>query len=278
MESQHSIYNVYVAVHAFKGKFYTDARMGHIQHGWHSNLLGHAQVAFMLIHVISNTLTKTAQDIRRLAVNDLSWLNALNSKISPLPSPVFIKGETRTIQSPKCWSNLIPNYKKTMIHNTLGLSIIKNVGFKYIDKVTIGKASYSAESVTRTDAFSGLLGSATSSEVTLLFTVSSRSHGSDGAVDRNSNITITKRSEGLVSSGSVGILSRYGTQAGTVEAWLDDRYEKRVRISLRSEKSQTAVAVLATQVQIGIYTLTLRIVEEGHSVLVGVFVGPADWP
>lgn len=252
---------------SFKGKLYTDAKMGDVQDGWHSNILGHAQVAFMLIYVISNTLTKAAQDMKRLAVNDLSasWFNALSSKIPPLPSPVFIKGETRTIRSPKCWSKLTPNYKKTMIHNTLGLTIVRSVGFKHIDKVTIGKASYSAETVTRTDAFSGLLGNAINSEVTLLFTVSPRPRGSEGT-------------EGLVSNRSVGILLRYGRQTGTVEAWLDDRYEKRVRIPLRSEKSQTAVAVLATQVQTGIHTLSLRIVKEGHSVLVGVFVGPANWP
>ena len=264
-----------------KGKFYSDARTGDVQEGWHSNLLGHAQIALMMIHVISNTLIKTAQDMNRIAVNDLSasWLNALNSKIPPLPSPVFIKGETRTIRSTKCWSNLTPNYEENMIHNNLHWNVVKKVGFKYINNVTIGKASYSAEDVTRTDAFSGFFGHAINSEVTLLFTVSARSPRSESTVHKKSSITITsQRSEGLVSSGSVGIISRYGPNAGTVEAWLDNRYEKRVRISLGSNKSQTAIAMLATQVQIGIHTLTLRIVEEGQSVLVGLFTGPANWP
>ncbi len=254
-----------LSCHLLNGKFYLNRSTEEGQQGWHSKLLGHAQVAFIIIHVISKTFEKMAQDMNRLMANDLSasWFDALSSKIPPLPSPVYIKGETSTIRSPKCWANLTPHYKERTIHNTLRLTLVKNVGFKFVDKITIGKESYSAETVARTDAFGGLYANTIHSEVTISFTL------------------LSQRSEGVqssISTGSVGMLTRYGVHRGTIEVWLDDRYEKRVRIALLSQKSQTAVVILATQVEPGIHTLTLRIVEEGHVVLVGVFVGPPDWP
>lgn len=250
-----------VSCRLLNGKYYADTSTGQAKDGWHSKLLGHAQVAFMIIHVISKTFTKIARDMNRLTASDLSesWFNALSSKIPPLPSPVYIKGETSIIRSSKCWADLTSNRKETVIHNTLRLTLVKSFGFKYSKRVT-GGSSYSAETVARTDAFGGLLATAINAEVTVLFTVASQS------------------SEGSLSTGSVGFLSRYAYNGGTVEAWIDDRYGERVRIRLQRQGSLTAVVMLSTHVKPGKHTLTLRTVEKGHSILVGVFVGPSDWP
>ena len=263
----------------FEGKFYSNSWTEKVQDGLHSKLLGHAQAAFMIIHVISKTFGKIAQDINRLTVHDLPlfWFYASTSIIPALPLPVYIKGESSTIRSPKCWANLTPNYKKSLIRDTLSLAIVENAGFNYLDEVTIGKGSYSAENVARTDAFGGLFANTIGSQVTVSFTLPPQRCQSVVHTDSVSSIT-TQTLSSSVLTGSVGILSRYGSHGGTVDAWLDDCYDKRVRIRLQSEKSQTAVIVLATRVEPGIHTLTVQIVEEGNSVLVGVFVGPCDWP
>ena len=243
-----------------EGKFYADENTNKVQNGWHSNLLGHAQIAFMLIHVISQNIVKMTQNATEQVINDVSLFNTVGPEIPPLPLPVYIRGENSTITSPQCWSNLRHDLKNEITDNSLQLTLVRSVGFEYAKSIRIGKASYSAKSVSRTDSFGGFLGNEVNSEVTVAFTVT------------------PQRSEASITTGSVGIASRYGSGGGVVEVWLDDGYKKRVRVRLRSQYSQTAVAVVDVRVQPGRHTLTMRIVEKGSSVLAAVFVGPPDWP
>lgn len=260
----------------YKGIYYVESRSFDVQDGWHSKLMGHAQLALMIIHVISNAFAKIQQDLKGFGLSDISesWFNALGSTISQLPSPIYATGEDRITIPPKCWANLTPNFKQRLIHNTLTLRVVENAGFKHVARVMIGEGSYSAENVSRLDAFGGLRSDTVNAQVTVSFLVSSQRFGSvtPGQEDNLMPVTL-QRTDGPATTASVGILSRYNRESGTVEAWLDDSYDKRKRIPLTSSSSQTAVAILSTHVQPGTHTISWRVVEGGLSVLVGVFVG-----
>ena len=244
--------------HAHKGKFYANPKTYDVHEGLHSKLLGHAQIALMIIHVISSTIARMEKDVESFKLKGFSWFDAVRSNISPLPSPVFIKGKNSPIMSSQCWATLTPDFREDKPRNSLWLRITKNTGFTYFSSFLIGGISYSAENVSRTDAYGGLLGSKANSEVTISFTVT------------------PQLSVGSNSTATVGIVSRCSGTARAVEVWLDDLYNKRVKMPLKSENSQTAVAIVGTHVQPGSHALTMRIVKEGKAVLVGVFVGSSD--
>ncbi|XP_028392689.1 uncharacterized protein LOC114517231 [Dendronephthya gigantea] len=240
------------------GKFYAYEKTRKVQHGWHSNLLGHAQIAFMIINTISQSIVKMTQNATEKGLSDLSLFNTVRPKISALPFPMYIR-ENSSITSPQCWSNLRYDYKNANTGNSLRLTLLKSIGFKYANTIRIGKISYSAKSVERTDSFGGFLGKKVNSELTVAFTFTPH------------------RSEASVTTGSVGIASRYGNVGGVVEVWLDDGYNKRVRVRLRGYYAQTAVAMVDVGVQPGRHTLTMRIVKKGSCVLTAVFAWPSDW-
>ena len=57
-----------------------------------------------------------------------------------------------------------------------------------------------------------------------------------------------------------------------MDVWLDNDYIKRTNIKLHQYCQQTVVRIIATQVIAGSHTLTIDVVKQGNSALVGVVI------
>lgn len=216
----------------------------------HTNLLGHAQIAWMMINVISVTLMK-------IMAND----NISKIYISRyhLPRPVYIKARNNMISHPLCWTTLTPNYKTALIHDTLNVSVVKYKGFVYVEDVLIGGIGYPGI-VYRTDAYSGWEGEKYGFEITIAFTI------------------VPEEEKSSLLSRSVGLVSRTTREGGVAEVWLNDDYNDRVSVNHRADYRQTNVHMIAVRVSPGEHTLTTRIVKHGLVSFIGIVIGPPDGP
>lgn len=204
----------------------------------------------MIIDVISKSLLKIMKQSKSTDI----------SKLSRLPSPIFIKGPRNITRKPLCWTTVSPNIKQNVINNSLRVSVIRKHGFSYGSPIALGVIDHSDEVIYRTDGFAGWFGEKRNSEITFSFSL----------------FTSEKKS---MLSRSVGLVCRTTYFYGVFEVWLDDHFKDRVTTSLKNYPfRQTLVRMVATHVAIGRHTLTIRIVKSGIVPIVGVVVGPSDGP
>ena len=219
----------------------------------HIGLLGHAQIALMLLKVISRKLVQLIG-----YGNDIRDHGRYNS-ISKLPSPVYIKRERNIISKPLCWTTLVSNQKEN-IHNSLKVSVFKSKGFIMKKPVLIGGIKYSGH-VYRTDAYGSWWASEKDSQITFEFNI------------------IQMQDHHIHSTRSVGLIARKSPGSGEVEAWIDDHFNKRVSIQLNSFSfRQTDVSIIAVHVPLGKHTLNVRITKAGDVPLIGIVIGPPNGP
>lgn len=211
----------------------------------HINSKGHAQIAFMIVQLLMRTLNKLIDNVDIFA-------NSVKPHILPLPPFVYIRNLNSAMTSPLCWASLTPDYKYNALRSTLRLKVVKLKGFVYVkSNIKIGERSYSSKEE-RTDAFGGLVANEKGSKTTISFTVYFLC--------------------------SVGVITRSSGNGGEVDVWLDNDYMKRINIKLHQHRDQTVVRIIATQVVAGTHTLTMDVVKQGISALVGVVIGPSDGP
>ena len=219
---------------------------------YHMSLLGHAQAAFMIIQVISYSIRKLLNDTSVLTnknvpgCSTVSLISSDISKYEPLPSPKYIKPPPSIIKNPLCWTGLTPDYKKKMIWNTLKVSVFKTKGFVYNGNVPILSPSHHGKAY-RTDSFSCWCGTKIGSEIIFSLVVPELS--------------------------SINLITRSSRDSGKLEVWLDQHVEEHVRIYPKHGNRQTVVITVATGVQPGNHTLTVRVAKEGNVPVVGIAVG-----
>ena len=219
----------------------------------HIGLLGHAQIALMLLKVISRKL------VQLIGYGNDNKDHPRKNSITRLPPPVYIKSQRNIISKPLCWTTVLSNYNKH-IHNSLKVSVFKSKGFVIMNPVLIGGIKYSGH-VYRTDAYGGWWANKKDSQITFAF-----------------NIMPTEEHR-LHSTRSVGLITRQSPTGGEVEAWMDDCFKKRVRIHLKKFYfRKTDVSIIAVHVPLGRHTLNVRITKGGDVPLTGIVIGPPDGP
>ena len=216
----------------------------------HIGLLGHAQIALMLLKVISRKLVQ-------IIGYDIDIRDHLGIPI--LPPPVYIKKERNIISKPLCWTTLVSNYKEN-IRNTLKVTVFKSNGFVIKKTILISGIGYSGH-VYRTDGYGGWWANKKDSQITFAF-----------------NIMSTQEHH-LHSTRSVGLITRQSPRGGEVEVWMDDCFKKRVSIKMKNRFfRQTDVSIIAVHVSLGKHTLNVRTTKAGDVPLTGIVIGPPDGP
>ena len=73
------------------------------------------------------------------------------------------------------------------------------------------------------------------------------------------------------------ILTRTSGSGGKAEVWLDDEKNKRIYIDSKSIYGQNRLNTVATRVESGYHTISVRTVRAGSFLVSGVLIGPPDF-
>ena len=221
--------------------------------GNHIGLRAHALVASLVATHVRSVIKELFNDVYNAADRV-----AEGNGSSTLPKFLLIEGESEALKKPLCWTGKTPNVFKNLHHSNLQLEVIKNRSFSSCFQVrgnVINVKSVSKE--LRTDAQGGWCAWNDSSILQLKIFVPMIAEDS------------------FLGSRSVIVLSRFYGR-GQAEIWLDNKKNKAIEIdstNIVDEKYNT----IATRVNPGYHTITIRTLRDGVFMVTGVLVGPPDF-
>ena len=208
--------------------------------GYHPSLLGHAQMASLLItylrNVIQNVISKERSSLLSVSVSTKS---NHGKKSSDIPEPLYTD---QTSSDPRCWTLLTPNYNSP-IGNTLdGLTFIKAENFEFIN-ITYWPI--------RLDRLRCLRAQQPGAMVVLQFFVPSQAKKASGSND----ISLGGREIAITTHNSFG---------GSAEVWFDQNYgERLIVVEPKPGQRRTQVSIVKRHAKAGMHTLTMKAIEKG---------------
>ena len=260
--------------------------------GNHVSIIGHAQVAYMIINhmrqlmlsIIDNILaseevTVTVPTHSLSSVGDIIILPDCPLKFRDLPEPVSKSYQQYFRDHPLCYTLMTPDLNKNMsLSRSLQVKEIGNIGFEVVQRVPINKKGSVITAVIqpypddqiqpseiqrfRTDAYGGwqshLANSILELEILAPLTSLSRKSNLESTADAR-NFAIAVRTQG---------------NGGTAKVWLDEYEERGVLVNTRSPYGHTKLITIARHVIPGRHVLSVRTVTKGTFTLSGVVIGP----
>lgn len=220
--------------------------------GNHIGLKAHALVASLIIKHVGRVTKELINDV----YNSADQLTGGNKSYS-LPKFLHIEHESEALTKPLCWTGKTPNAFKNLHHPNLQLQVINKEGFSPCFQVRgegLNVKNLSKE--LRTDSQGGWCASKSVSTLRLKIYVPLI------AVDS------------FLRSRSVIVLSRFYS-VGQAEIWLDNNKDKAVKTD--SDWVYDRYDTIATRVNTGYHTITIRTVRDGVFMVSGVLVGPPDF-
>lgn len=220
--------------------------------GNHIGLKANALVASLMIKHVRSVTKELMNDVYN-ATDQVARRN----ESSTLPKFLLIAQESTALKKPLCWTGKTPNAFKKVHHPNLQIKVINNVSFSPCFQVRgkeLNVKSLSKE--LRTDSQGGWCAWNRSSILQLKIYVPMM------AVDS------------FLKSRSVIVLSRFYS-AGQAEIWIDNNEDKAVKID--SNWVFDRYDTIATRVNPGYHTLTVRTLNDGKLMVSGVLVGPPDF-
>ena len=220
--------------------------------GNHIGLKAHALVASLMIKHVRSVIKELINDVYK----DPDQVDGGNGS-STLPKFFLIERESEALKKPLCWTSKMPNAFKNLHHPSLQLEVINNGGFSQCLQVRgkgINEKSVSKER--RFDSQGGWCASNDSSILQLKIFVPMI------AVDS------------FPRSRSVIVLSRFYSE-GKAVIWLDNNKERAVKTD--SNWLFDRYDTIATRVNPGYHTITIRTLRDGVFMVCGVLVGPPDF-
>lgn len=220
--------------------------------GNHISLNAHALVGSLMIKHVWSVIKELVNDVHNAADQATGGYES-----SALPKFLLIEHEGEALTKPLCWTGKTPNAFKNLHHPNLQLEVINNSNFSPCFKVRgKGLNVKSLSKLLRTDSQGGWCASKSSSTLHLKIYVP--------MIGVNS----------FHRTRSVIVLSRfYG--AGQAEIWLDNNKDKAIKTD--SNWVLDRYNTIATRVNPGYHTITVRTLREGMFMVSGVLVGPPDF-
>ncbi len=222
--------------------------------GNHIGAKAHALVALLMIEHVRSVFREVVDDVAKVSlyVNDQVGEN----ESSNLPKLLLIERQTEALKDPLCWTGKTPNVFKNLHRPNLQLKVINNSSFipcfqlygQHINVKSIGK-------YLRTDSQGGWCAWKRLSTLKLRIYVPEHS---------------------VLSSRSVTVLTRQiYPVAGQAAMWLDNKKQK--AIETKSNWLTDRFDTIATTVDPGYHTITVKTTRDGMFMVAGVFVGAPDY-
>ena len=225
--------------------------------GNHIGLQAHALIASMMIEHVRSVSKDCVYGVTKLSINAFDPVAKYEN--SNLPKPLLIKRETEALKDPLCWTGKTPNAFKNLHHPNLHLEVINKSGFSpcfilRAQEMNVKKMSKEL----RTDTQGGWCAWQNSSTLQLRIYVSVIA---DDSYDRSRSVIVLTRHE-----------------QGKAVIWLDNKQTKSTNSdSPRSGGALDGVHTIATRVNPGYHTITVKTSRDGMLMVAGVFVGPPDY-
>ena len=211
--------------------------------------------------LIASLISKHVKSVTQELINDV--YNAADqvdggNESSSLPKYLLIENETKALKKPLCWTGKTPNALKNLHNPNLQLEVINKT--KFLPCFQMKGQKTNVRRVTkelRTDSRGGWCAWKGSS--TLQFKIYVPTIGVDS----------------VFGSRSVIVLSKFSSK-GEAAIWLDNNEEKAIKINstnIKNEKYDT----IATRVNPGYHTITIRTLRDCVFVVSGVLIGPPDF-
>ena len=260
--------------------------------GNHVSVLGHAQVAYMIINhmrqlmlsIINNILTSKEGKITLpthslSSIGDRIILTDCPLKFRSLPEPVFKSYEQNLRDHPLCYTLMTPDLNKNISPSrNLQVKEVGNIGFEVIQRIPINRKGSLNPAVIRhcpedqiqtskiqrfrTDAYGGwksqLVNSILELEILIPLTSFSKKCFLESTTDTR-NVAIAVRTHG---------------KGGSAKVWLNEYEERGVLINTQSPFGHTKLFTIARHVIPGRHVLSIRTVTNGTLILSGVLIGP----
>ena len=220
--------------------------------GNHIGLRAHALVASLMIKYVRSVTKELIND-----VNDAADQLTERNERSTLPKFLLIERETEALKEPLCWTGKTPNTFKNHHHPNLQLEVINNRGFSSCFQVRgEGLNVKNVSKELRFDSQGGWCASNGSSTLHLKIFVPII------PVDSFPRLR------------SIIVLSRFYSE-GEAVIWLDNNKDKAIETDSNwvSDRYDT----IATRVNPGYHTITIRTLQDGVFMVSGVLVGPPDF-
>ena len=225
--------------------------------GNHIGLQAHALVASMMIEHVRSVSKDCVNGVNKPSIN--AFEPVAKKESSNLPKPLLIKRETEALKDPLCWTGKTPNAFKDLHHPNLHLEVINKSGFSpcfvlLAQEMNVKKMSKQL----RTDTQGGWCAWQNSSTLQLKIYVPV---SADDNSDRSRSVIVLTRPE-----------------QGKAVIWLDNKQNKSTNSdSPRSGGEPDRVHTIATSVNPGYHTITVKTSRDGMLMVAGVFVGPPDY-
>lgn len=260
--------------------------------GNHVSVLGHAQVAYMIINhmrqlmltIIDSVLTSKKVKITfpthsLSSIADRIILPDCPLKFRSLPGPVFKSYGQNFRDHPLCYTLMTPDLNKNMSPSrNLQVKEVGNFGFEVVQGIPINRRKSVNPAVIqpspedqiqpseiqrlRTDAYGGwksqLVNSILELEILIPLTSFSKKCFLESTTDTR-NVAVAVRTHG---------------NGGTAKVWLNEYEERGILINTRSSFGHTKLITIARQVIPGRHVLSVRTVTNGMFILSGVLIGP----
>lgn len=227
--------------------------------GRHIGIKAHALVAILMIEYVRGVL--------RDALNVYNVNDALNyspgqvnsekeNDYVTLPEPSLLQRKTEVLRQPLCWTGVTPDISQDLHRPNLQLQIVENDGFYPSGSMREDNVSDKSADL-RTDA-----------------------QGGWGTWQIYSNLKLRVYVPPFTSSPktrSLILLTRTSGSGGKAEIWLDDDDQEKIYICTMSLYGQNRLDTVATKVEPGYHTISVRTVTKGNFLVSGVLVGPPDF-
>lgn len=260
--------------------------------GNHVSILGHAQVAYMIIRHLRQLMLSILDNVSNSkevkvtvakhslpSVGDVIILPDCPLNFRDLPEPLFKSYQQYFRDHPLCFTLMTPDiYKKMSLSRSLQLKEIGNIGFEVVQKVPINSRGSANTAVVqpypedqiqlsemqrfRTDAYGGWKSQLANSmlELEILIPI----------------ISLSKKCylESTTDARNVAVAVRTNGNGATAKVWLNEYEERGVLINTRSYFGQTRLFTIARHVIPGRHVLSVRTVNKGTFILCAVVIGP----
>lgn len=226
--------------------------------GKHFGLKAHVLVASLMIEHVRDVYKDVVNDVTKASLNAADQVAGGNES-SNLPKFLLIKRETEALKKPLFWTGKTPNAFKNLHHPNLQLEVVHNSSFSRCFLVYGQKMNAkSTGKELRTDSQGGWCAWKRLSTLQLRIYV------------------LLIADDSSFRSRSVIVLTRHYSYNGSQAAiWLDNK--KNTGIKTKSDWINDQFDTIATRVNPGSHTITVRTLREGMFMVAGVMVGPPDF-
>ena len=223
--------------------------------GSHISLKAHALVASLMIKHVRSVMKELINDV----YNAADQVDGGHENFT-LPKFLLIKRESEALMKPLCWTGKTPNAFKNLHQPNLQLKVINNKSFSRCFQLRgKGLNVKSKSKELRTDSQGGWCAWKSSSTLQL-------------------EIYVPMTADSFLRSRSVIVLFRCSVapnKENQAEIWLDNNKDKAIKTYSASKTDN--FETIATRVNPGYHTITVRTLRKGTFMLCGVFVGPPDF-